>query len=49
VELIANVLSGNGVDLYDFQVVDHSNEQDGPSNQSRTNSARLGEFTNKTA
>jgi hypothetical protein len=34
-ELIANVLFGNDVDHYDFNVVDHSNEQDGPGNQSQ--------------
>jgi energy-coupling factor transporter ATP-binding protein EcfA2 len=44
-ELIANVLFGNDVDHYNFNVVDRSNEQDGPGHQSQTNSARLYEFT----
>jgi septin family protein len=43
-ELIANVLCGNDVDHYNFNVVDHSNEQDGPGHQSQTNSARLYEL-----
>jgi predicted GTPase len=46
-ELIANVLTGNDIDDYDFNVLDHRNEQHGPSNQSQTNSARLYEFTSK--
>ena len=44
-ELIANVLFGNNVDHYDFNVIDNSNEQHGPSHQSQTNSARLYELT----
>jgi len=46
-ELIANVLTGNDIDHYNFNVLDHRNEQHGPSNQSQTNSARLYEFTSK--
>jgi len=46
-ELIANVLHGNNVDRYDFELLDHSNEQGGPSGQSQTNSARAYEFTSR--
>jgi energy-coupling factor transporter ATP-binding protein EcfA2 len=46
-ELIANVLIGKDIDHYDSDVLDHPNERHGPSNQSRTNSARLYEFTSK--
>jgi len=45
VELIANVLHGNDVDHYDFDTLDHTNEQGRSNNQSRTNSARLYELT----
>ena len=41
VEFIANVLLGNTIDRYDFDILDRNNEQNGSSNQSRTNSARL--------
>lgn len=44
-ELIANVLKGKNVDCYDFDLLDHSNEQGGSSGQSQTNSARVYEFT----
>ena len=44
-EYLVNVLIGNDIDHYNFQILDHSNEQGGPSNQSQTNSARLYEFT----
>ena len=43
-ELIANVLIGN-VDRYDFDILDHTNEQGGTNNQSQTNSARLYKIT----
>jgi predicted GTPase len=43
-ELIANVLFGNDVDHYDFNVVDHSSKQDGHGHQSQTNSARFYDF-----
>ncbi len=46
-ELIANVLHGKGVDHYDFDTLDHTNEQGGSSNQSQTNSAGLYEFKSK--
>jgi putative ribosome biogenesis GTPase RsgA len=46
-ELIANVLHGNDVDHYDFDILDHTNEQGGSNNQSQTNSAQLYEFTSK--
>jgi energy-coupling factor transporter ATP-binding protein EcfA2 len=44
-ELIANVLLGNDVDHYNFNIVDNSNEQDDPGHRSQTNSARLYELT----
>ena len=40
-ELIANVLVGKDVDNYDFNILDHANEQHGSDHQSQTNSARL--------
>ena len=46
-QLIANALHGNDVDHYDFNTLDHNNEQGGSNNQSQTNSARLYEFTSK--
>ena len=46
-ELIANVLHSKDVDHYDFDILDHTNERGGSSNQSQTNSARLYEFTSK--
>jgi len=47
VEYIANVLLGNDIDHYDFGILDHTNEQGGPENQSQTNSARLYRLTSK--
>ena len=44
-ELIANVLAGNDIDHYSFDILDHINERDGFQNQSRTGEARLYEFT----
>jgi predicted GTPase len=46
-EFIANVLLGNDIDHYDFDILDRTNEQGGSDNQSQTNSARLYEFTSK--
>ena len=46
-EFIANVLAGNDIDNYNFDILDHTNEQGGPNNQSQTNSARLYEFRSK--
>ena len=46
-EFIANVLAGNDIDSYNFDILDYTNEQGGPDNQSQTNSARLYEFTSK--
>ena len=46
-ELISNVLDGNGVDHYHLGVLDPTNEQGGSTNQSRTNSTRVYEFTSK--
>ena len=42
--LIANVLTGNGLDNYDPDIL---NEQGGTSKQRQTNSAHLYEFTSK--
>jgi len=44
-EFIANVLAGNDIDHYNFNILDHTNERGGSNNQSQTNSARLYEFT----
>ena len=46
-ELIANVLYGEEIDHYNFKILDRTNEQAGSDNQSKTNSARLYEFTSK--
>jgi hypothetical protein len=46
-EYIANVLHGNDIDHFDFNILDRTNEQGGSDNQSQTNSARLYEFTSK--
>jgi len=46
-ELIANVLTGNDIGHYNFNILDHANEQGGSNNQSQTNSARLYELTSK--
>jgi len=42
---MANVLLGKDTDHYDFDILDHTNEQGGLDNQSQTNSAHLYEFT----
>ena len=47
IEFIANVLIGNNIGCYDFEILGRSNEQNGPTNQSRTTSARFYEFTSK--
>jgi hypothetical protein len=44
-EFIANVLSGNNADHYNFKILDRFNEQGGSNNQSLTRSARLYEIT----
>jgi len=46
-EFIANTLIGNDIDHYDFQILDHANEQGGSDNQSQTNSARMYELSSK--
>jgi len=46
-ELIANILIGNDIDHYDFQILDHTNEQSGSNNQSQTTSARMYEVSSK--
>ena len=46
-ELIANVFAGNNIDHYNYDVLDHSNEQGGTNNHIQTNSVRLYEFTSK--
>jgi len=45
-ELFANVLAGNDIDHYNFDILGHTNEP-GSNNQSQTNAARLYEFTSK--
>ena len=44
-EFLANVLIANNIDRYNFEILDHSIEQNGSSNQSQTNSARLYKLT----
>jgi len=44
-ELIANVLAGNGIGHYDFGILEHADEQAGPNSQSQSNSARLYELS----
>ena len=44
-EFIANVLIANNIDRYNFEILDRSNEENGSSGQSQTNSARLYKFT----
>ena len=43
-EFIANVLIGKDIDHYDFDILDHTNEQSGSDNQSQTNSTRIYEL-----
>src|SRR5258706_16209987 len=44
-EYIANVLAGNEIDHYNFDILDRTNEQGGSNDQSQTNTSRLYEFT----
>ena len=46
-ELIANVLAGNDIDHYNFDILDYTNEQGGSNNQSQTNSTCLYELMSK--
>ena len=46
-ELIANVLVGNDIDHYDFNILNHANEQGHSDSQSQTISVRNYEFTSK--
>ena len=46
-EFIANVLIGNNIDCYDFEIVDRSSEPPISLNQSQTNSARFYTLTSK--
>ena len=46
-ELIANVLTGNDTDHYNFKTLDHTNEQGASGHQSQTNSVRLYELVSK--
>ena len=46
-EFIANVLTGNDIDHFNFNILDRTNEQGGSDNQSQTNAPRLYEFTSK--
>ena len=47
IQFIANVLRGQNVDDYDFDILDRSNEQGGSDNQSQTKEARIYEFTSR--
>ena len=44
-ELIANVLTGNDIDHYDFDILDRTYEHGSLDNHPQTNSARLYELT----
>ena len=46
-QLVANVLAGNGVDQYNFHLLDHTNEQGGSNNQSQTKLARHYKLTSR--
>src|SRR5258706_14667292 len=46
-EYIANVLAGNEIDHYNFDILDRTNEQGGSDNQSQTNAPCLYQFTSK--
>jgi len=46
-ELIANVLTGNDIGRYNFNILDHTNEQGGSNNQSQTNLTHLYELRSK--
>ena len=46
-ELIANILTGNGLDHYDPDVLRNCSEQVGKNKHRQTNSAHLYEFTSK--
>jgi len=46
-KFIANVLIGDDIDHYNYDILDRTNEQGGSGNQSQTNSTRLYEFTSK--
>ena len=46
-EFLANVLIGNDIDRYDFEVLDLSNERSGPHKHGPTQSAHLYKFTSK--
>ena len=46
-EFIGNVLAGNDINHYKFDILDYSNERGGTNNHSQTNSVRLYEFTSK--
>ena len=46
-EFLANVLIANNIDRYNFEILDHSNEQGGSIGQSQTNLARIYELKSK--
>jgi predicted GTPase len=46
-EFIGNVLIGNDIDHYDFNILDHSNETVGSDKESQTNEARVYRFTSR--
>ena len=45
VEFLDNILTGKGVDRYEFKTLDYKNEQGGSGGQSQTNSARIYELS----
>ena len=47
VEFIANVLLGNDIDHYEFDILDSTHEQGDSGHQSQTNSVYLYKFTSK--
>ena len=46
-EFIANVLAGNDIGNYNFDILDHTNELGSSNNQSHTSSARFYDITNE--
>lgn len=46
-ELIANVLAGNDIDHYNFDILEHTTEQGGSKNQTQTNSIRFYELASR--
>ena len=44
-EFLDSVLTGKGVDRYEFKTLDYKNEQGGSQNQTQTNSPRIYELS----